>query len=103
VAPKSIFIASAQETRSLASTVAQTLADNNYHPVRWWQEFPPGSITIERLLEIASTIDGAVFLCTATDKTWYRHDIVNSPRDNLLLEYGIFIAHLGRNKTIRLM
>ena len=100
MAPKSIFIGSAQESRAIASAVAQAFADNKYKPVRWWQEFPPGSITIDRLLEVATAVDGAVFLCTPEDQTWYRQELVNSPRDNLLLEYGIFIAQLGRHRTV---
>jgi Predicted nucleotide-binding protein containing TIR-like domain/Histidine-specific methyltransferase, SAM-dependent len=102
MAQKSIFIASANESRPLAAKIGQGLADAGYRPLRWWQEFPAGSLTIDRLLEIAESSDGAAFLLTAVDKTWYRQELSGSPRDNVILEYGIFVARNGRQRTLML-
>ena len=101
MAKKAIFVGSAAETKELAASVARALADKGYRPLRWWLEFPAGSITLDRLLEIAKEeADGAVFLFTSVDKTWYRGESLSSPRDNVVLEYGMFVANLGRKRTL---
>lgn len=102
MAQKSIFIGSATESKPLAAKIGQGLADIGYRPLRWWKEFPPGSLTLDRLLEIAQDVDGAVFLFTAADHTWYRGLLSESPRDNVILEYGMFVAHHGRERTLML-
>src|SRR5262249_42020087 len=102
MAQKSIFIASAAESKPVAVAIAQELAKNGYTPLRWWNEFPAGSLTIERLLEIAKTVDGAVFICSALDKIWYRANVTAVPRDNVIVEYGIFLASLGLKRALLL-
>jgi hypothetical protein len=100
MAKKTIFIASANESKAVAEKVAQALGDDKYRPVRWWTAFEPGSITIDVLVNLAQTVDGAVFLFTGIDKTWYRGTAVMSPRDNVSLEYGLFVGHLGRERVL---
>ncbi len=100
MAQKSIFIGSASESKKVAMAIAQALADVGYRPLRWWQEFPPGSITIDRLTEICASADGAVFLLTEVDRTWYRQEISGTPRDNAILEYGMFVGRHGRQRTL---
>jgi len=102
MAQKSIFIASAGESKLLAAKIGQGLANAGYRPLRWWQEFPAGSLTLDRLVEIAESADGAAFLLTAADRTWYRQEAVGSPRDNVILEYGMFVARQGRRRTLML-
>lgn len=97
---RKIFIASAGESKSLAKVIAQKLADSNYHPLRWWEEFPTGSVTLDRLKELALSVDGAVFLCTSVDQTWSKDELHHTPRDNVLFEFGLFVGALGRQKAI---
>jgi hypothetical protein len=100
VVRKSIFIGSARESSAVAKGIAQALADGNYAPRRWWKEFPPGSTALTRLTELTQTVDGAVLIFSGVDKTWYRGDELPTPRDNVVLEYGIFIGSLGTRRTI---
>jgi predicted nucleotide-binding protein len=100
MAKKNIFIGSASESLEIAKAIAQALAESDYRSLRWWQEFPAGSITLDRLLELSKSVDGAVFLCTGLDKRWYRQELSQVPRDNLILEYGIFVTRLGRERTL---
>lgn len=95
-----IFIGSSTETIEVAKAIAHELAGRAYIPLRWWKEFPPGSITIDRLLHISLDVDGAVFIFNGDDKAWYRDRGVALPRDNVILEYGLFLSQLGRERTL---
>lgn len=95
-----IFIGSARESKPLAEALAQDLADKGYEPRRWWTEFPPGSVTLDRITEITKAVDGAVFVCGRDDKTWYRGLSTDTPRDNIVLEFGMFVVALGRKRTV---
>src|SRR5205814_592072 len=52
------------------------------------------------LIEVAEGVDGAIFLFTGDDQTWYRGDMTTTARDNVTLEYGIFVRKLGRQRTL---
>lgn len=41
-----------------------------------------------------------MFLFASVDKLWYREKQIESPRDNVVLEYGLFVAHLSRPYTM---
>lgn len=101
MARKNIFIASAWETQEIAAKIARALADRGYSPLRWWEQFPGGSLTLDRLREIAKReADGAVLLLTKVDKTWYREKSSEAPRDNVVLEFGLFVSALDRDRTL---
>lgn len=100
MAKKTIFIASATESRELAATVAKALGKANYKPMRWWAEFPAGSITHNRLRELASEVDGAIFIFAGVDRTWYRGNQSIAPRDNVIFEYGMFSMTMGLQRAL---
>jgi hypothetical protein len=101
MAKKRIFIGSAKESRRLAQSIAHEFAlTQKYEPIRWWQAFPKGAITLDRLIEVAEGVDGAIFLFTGDDQTWYRGDLTTTARDNVTLEYGVFVRKLGRQRTL---
>lgn len=95
-----IFVGSATESRDIAERVASALEKAGHEPIRWWRAFNSGDITIDRIIELAQDVDGAVFLAGATDKTWYRSAKTMSPRDNVILEYGVFASRLGLRATM---
>lgn len=97
---ESIFIASSREAQETAKLLAQELAAHKYRPIRWWTAFKLGDFTFSRLREIAKTVDCAVFLITPDDKKWYRDDSVSSPRDNVVLEFGLFAARLDLDRCL---
>jgi predicted nucleotide-binding protein len=101
MAKKSIFIGSAIEAKEIAAVIARALAEADYRPLRWWEQFPPGSVTLDRLRDVAlREADGAILLLTKVDKMWYRENSSETPRDNAVLEYGLFVSALGRERTI---
>lgn len=100
MATKSIFIGSALESQETAAAIARGFAAKGYKPLRWWQEFPAGEFTFDTLEKLAGSVDGAIFVCSADDKVWYRGKEDREPRDNVILEYGLFVSRLGRQRTL---
>lgn len=59
----------------------------------------PGDITLDRLIAKAEGTDFAVLVAAADDVTTSRGDTTSSPRDNVILELGIFLGAIGRERT----
>ena len=62
--------------------------------------FPLGGLTLNRLIELTKAVDAAVFVFAEDDQVWYRGTELRQPRDNVLLEYGLFASRLGFSKTV---
>jgi len=99
-----IFLGSSREAleSGLLLTVATWVEAEGYKPVRWDepQAFPAGSYTFAALRELARKVDGAIFVFSEDDDVWYRMDKVSQPRDNVLIEYGLFSGTLGEDRVI---
>jgi hypothetical protein len=100
---QAIFIGSSQEQKHIAEQIATRLAVAGFTPHSWWNCFPPGSYTLESLTNVAKSVDGAVWICPGEDHLWYRDEHVRIPRDNLLFEMGLFMAHVGRQRSLLLV
>ena len=72
---------------------------------RLWDEglFPPGEFTLESLETHAGEYDGAVLVAAADDHVISRGVTLAAPRDNVILEFGLFVARLGRRRTLLLV
>jgi predicted nucleotide-binding protein len=102
-----IFIGSSSEAadNDILLKVAAILRSAGAAPVLWNgtpSVFKAGKTTIETLEEMIKneSINAAVFIYTGDDKTWYRGDLQNVPRDNIVFEHGLFTGMLGREKAI---
>lgn len=62
--------------------------------------FPAGINTFAALRRIARRVDGAIFIFSEDDETWYRGAKTAQARDNVLFEYGLFSAALGEGHVI---
>jgi len=82
--------------------IASWIEDAGVVALRWDDTtvFKPGDFVFDRLAEHAQLVDGAILIFTGDDRVWYRDDKVSQPRDNVLLEYGLFSAALGRKRAI---
>ena len=82
--------------------IAGWLKDWDAEPWPWDKVglFRPGDYILERLLEISQTVDGALILFGDEDRGWYHEGAQPQPRDNVLIEYGIFASQLGRDRTV---
>jgi hypothetical protein len=99
---KKIFIASSSEAKGKAELIAQKLKEHGFAPQPWWDKsvFAPGDITFDRLLQLPKAMDGAIFLASGDEKQWYRGSKRLAPRDNVVLELGLFAMHLGISRSI---
>jgi predicted nucleotide-binding protein len=97
-----IFIASSRESLDLVHEIEVWLEEQGHESVPWDKPglFMPGEQTFKTLMEISRNVDAAVFVFSADDKVWYRGDTVPQPRDNILIEYGLFGGALGPSKAI---
>ena len=71
--------------------------------VQRWDEpglFVPGEYVFQQLMSVSNSVDAAILIFGEDDKTWCRGGIVSSPRDNVLVEYGLFSSILGPKRTI---
>jgi predicted nucleotide-binding protein len=101
-----VFIGSSKEvsgTNGLLEKIAVIVEQCGITPIRWNQTpsvFKAGNYTLENLEVLTATVDAAIFICSADDKTWYRGKKVGKPRDNVIFEHGLFSGKLDRKKSI---
>lgn len=97
-----IFIACSKENIEKMNEIERWLEESNHEVLRWDQPglFPPGEQTFITLINISKQIDGAICLFSEDDKVWYRGDAAMQPRDNVLIEYGLFAGALGPRRAI---
>ncbi len=101
-----IFVGSSTKKKNIAKKIADALSAEGFQVLCWWDHavFKGGDVTIDRLIEMSDVCDGAVFIFGADDKILYtgrggRKELA-APRDNVVLEYGIFVGKRGRKKTL---
>lgn len=69
-------------------------------PVLWGQGvFEPGGYTLDSLIREARRCDFAVLIATGDDIRESRGEQGFVPRDNVILEFGLFAGVLGRERT----
>lgn len=96
-----LFIASSTARKEVAASLAARL-DRVMRVRRWWNEFPPGGTTIERLAAVADEVDFALCLF-GTDDVVFAAGAGSStpaPRDNVVLEAGMFLKTLGLERCM---
>jgi len=95
-----IFIGSSAESLRAAKGIKANLETENFE-VRVWDEdiFEPGRYTLDELVRFTKSFDFAIFVWEGVDKIESRDQSFFSPRDNVILEAGMFYSVLGREKV----
>lgn len=96
-----VFIGCSSEYKSIAEALHIGLSQYS-SPTIWDQGqsvFELTSSTLESLEKASQTFDFAVLLLTADDITQSRGQSNSSPRDNVILELGLFLGSIGRPRT----
>lgn len=96
-----LFIGSSVEGLTVARHIQLGL---KHEPVeaRIWTDgvFGPSGVTIDKLVEQVEEADFAVFVFGPDDRVASRDEEYQAPRDNVVLELGMFLSHLGRERTL---
>jgi pterin-4a-carbinolamine dehydratase len=101
--PFSIFFASSTESASFMEKVASWVEPLPETKLVLWntpEAFPASEFTFDRLLQLTKLVNAAVFIFGEDDRVWYRESQEAQPRDNVLLEYGLFASRLGVRNTL---
>lgn len=95
----SVFVGSSSEGLSIAEAIQSNL-DLDCDVVVWHQGiFDVGGGALAALVDKAAGFDFAILVVTPDDVTESRGKLQSAPRDNVLLELGIFIGVIGRTRT----
>ena len=93
-----VFIASSVEGINIAYAL-QMLMERDVDCTIWDQDvFSPSSYTLLDILNILKKVDYGIFVFTFDDFTVIRDTKSYVVRDNVLLELGIFLGHLGKER-----
>ena len=94
-----LFIGSSSEGRELAEYLQAALV--GYCEAEVWNQFlfVPGSDTLGDLLSFGDQYDFAALILTPDDLLETRSNSRHVARDNVLLELGLFLGSLGRNRV----
>jgi predicted nucleotide-binding protein len=95
----SVFIGSSIEGLRIVDAIV-VLLEHECELVPWTTIFHPGGFTLEQLELKVDEFDFAILVMTADDFIESRGSRRPAPRDNLLIELGLFIGRLGRRRTI---
>jgi SAM-dependent methyltransferase len=95
-----IFLASSQESvdSRIVELLARELDAGGLRVTHWKTIFPPSQYPIEALLENARSHDSAAFVFAGDDVFVSRNSKSPAVRDNVLLEFGIFLGSLERSR-----
>lgn len=98
VRPK-VFVGSSSEAETIDRQVRSVLETFGAAVVGWREVFRPGDYPLEALLRIGASVDAALLIASPDDLTNYRGGERLTPRDNVLLELGMFLSLFGKRRT----
>jgi hypothetical protein len=95
-----VFVGSSREGLPAARAIQTQLSDAA--EVRIWNEgvFGLNQGNLESLVRMLGEFDVAVLVLTPDDVLISRNEEKNTARDNVLLELGLFMGRLGRDRTL---
>lgn len=94
-----VFVGSAAEDVGVAKVVAAWLQTAGAQPRTWDEQFPAGWTTLGSLLKLCRAADGAVFVVSGVDVLKSRGRKFRTPRGNVVLELGMFLAARSPERT----
>ena len=94
-----IFIGSSSEGLAVAQQV-KAFFENDYETYLWTDDiFKFNENFLETLMKEANLFDFSLLVFTKDDYTKSRLVGFDSPRDNVIFEFGLFLGRLGRNNA----
>lgn len=97
-----VFIGSSGEAKKVLNKVALWVEEAGHTPQRWTdsERFLPGNYIFDELIDISKSVDAAILIFNEDDVINTAQGTIAQARDNVLIEYGLFAARLGVQKTI---
>ncbi|UWH26262.1 nucleotide-binding protein [Aeromonas veronii] len=94
-----VFIGSSVEGLNVAYAIQQNLT-HDVEPTVWDQDiFDLSKTTIESLMKAVDDSDFGIFVFSPDDIIKMRGGELNSIRDNVIFEFGLFTGRLGRERV----
>jgi hypothetical protein len=94
-----IFIGSSSEGLTVAKEV-KTFFEKDYECYLWTDEiFKYNENFLETLMKEASLFDFGFMIFTKDDYTKSRQQVFETPRDNVVFEFGLFLGRLGKDNA----
>ena len=95
-----VFIGSSTESIDVAHVVQQLLQSDGDIRATVWKHglFEANKTTLESLTDELGAFDFGMFVFSADDVTHMRDEKRRTVRDNVLLEFGMFVGRLGRER-----
>lgn len=93
-----LFVGSSTEQIEVARIINDYL-DDVCDPSPWQDGFPVSSYNMQSLTEHVRKSDFAVMVLTPDDAGKKRNEHITVPRDNVVLELGLFIGGIGVERT----
>lgn len=105
-----IFIGSSSEGLKVAQYIKEKLnndplnadADNKVFECIMWNDgnvFEKNTSYLHSLLKAASMFDFGILVATKDDSATIREMTFDTPRDNVIFEFGLFIGRIGTNRA----
>jgi CRP/FNR family cyclic AMP-dependent transcriptional regulator len=96
-----VFIGSSSEALNTAEALQAALVSDLIEVKLWTQDIFTASLTnVEALEAELIRADFAVLILSADDQVTSRSASTPAPRDNVILELGLFVGAIGRRRTI---
>lgn len=94
-----IFIGSSTEALDIAYLIQENL-EHDSNPTVWTQGiFELSSNSLDDLIEALNNFDFGIFVFKPDDITEMRSNKLNTVRDNVIFELGLFIGKLGKKRV----
>jgi len=100
-----VFIGSSSEGAHVARALQAELQGAVPCEATIWSQgvFEPSGYTLDSLIDAARRSDFAVLVATPDDVVQVRDEMHSAARDNVVLELGLFVGALGRERTFVLV
>lgn len=95
-----VFIGSSSEGLEIAREIQNSFSHDSF-VIQVWSHgvFSPSATSIESLVKAVEGADFGVIVFNPDDTIISRNEETPGPRDNVVFEIGLFIGHLGRERT----